>query len=148
MIEVCKQQLQDVPSSSSDDDDEQEVIEIGESHDEIKVLKVNMDTYENEEDDLEEEENDLAEFDAESISDLETLDSASEEKKPTKPKSMDLKSISIAPLEETKLQESTIDYKKLPLPKLRSVVAEKKLAADSSKLKKQDLLKLLGVKTE
>jgi hypothetical protein len=133
-----------ISGDDEEDDEEQEVIEIGQSHDDIKILKVNMDSYEN--DDLEED-NDLEEFDAESISDLETLDSASEEKS-TKSKKMDLKSISIAPLEETKLQESTIDYKKLPLPKLRSVVAEKKLAADPSKLKKQDLLKLLGVKTE
>lgn len=53
----------------------------------------------------------------------------------------DLKSISVN-LEE-KFNE-TIDYKKLPLPKLRSVVSEKGLATDTSKMKKQELLKLLG----
>lgn len=44
------------------------------------------------------------------------------------------------------LEESAIvDYKKLSIGKLRSIVTEKGLAADSSKLKKQEILKLLGV---
>ena len=38
----------------------------------------------------------------------------------------------------------SIDYKKLTLSKLRSIVVEKELVADSSKLKKNELLKLLG----
>jgi hypothetical protein len=38
-----------------------------------------------------------------------------------------------------------IDYKKLSLQKLKSVVVEKGLVSDASKLKKNDLLKLLGV---
>ena len=56
---------------------------------------------------------------------------------------MDLKSINIT-LEETKTEQS-VDYKKMALPKLRSVVSEKGLSSDSSKLKKNELLKLLGV---
>ena len=36
------------------------------------------------------------------------------------------------------------DYKKIPLNKLRDLVCEKGLAKDASKLKKNDLLKLLG----
>ena len=58
-------------------------------------------------------------------------------------KSMDLKSINIT-LEETK-PEQPLDYRKMALPKLRSIVAEKGLSSDSSKLKKNELLKLLGV---
>jgi hypothetical protein len=38
-----------------------------------------------------------------------------------------------------------IDYKKLTLQKLKAIVVEKRLATDTSKLKKPDLLKLLGV---
>lgn len=56
---------------------------------------------------------------------------------------MDLKSINIT-LEETKTEQS-VDYKKMALPKLRSVVSEKGLSSDSSKLKKNELLKLLGI---
>ena len=56
---------------------------------------------------------------------------------------MDLKSINIT-LEETKTEQS-VDYKKMGLPKLRSVVSEKGLSSDSSKLKKNELLKLLGI---
>jgi hypothetical protein len=55
---------------------------------------------------------------------------------------IDLKKISIN-LEEP--HNLTMDYKKLSLTKLRSVVSEKSLSNDASKLKKNELLKLLGV---
>jgi hypothetical protein len=59
------------------------------------------------------------------------------------PSSSDLKTISINLGEET---DESIDYKKLQLAKLRSIVVEKGLTnnSDASKLKKPDLLKLLG----
>ena len=38
-----------------------------------------------------------------------------------------------------------LDYKKLSLNKLRSIVTEKGLVTDASKLKKHELLKLLEV---
>ena len=53
----------------------------------------------------------------------------------------DLKSISITDLEETNKKQ---DYKKMSINKLREVVVEKGIIAEASKLKKQDLLKLLG----
>jgi hypothetical protein len=55
-------------------------------------------------------------------------------------KSSDFKSINVN-LEEP--SKESIDYKKLPLPKLRSIVSEKGLATDTSKMKKQELFKLL-----
>jgi len=54
----------------------------------------------------------------------------------------DLKTININ-LDE--IHADSIDYKKLPLPKLRSIVTDKGLAEDASKLKKQELLKLLEI---
>lgn len=55
----------------------------------------------------------------------------------------DLKTINIT-LEEK--QPDSIDYKKLPLAKLRSIVIEKGIASsDTSKMKKQELLNLLEV---
>lgn len=42
-------------------------------------------------------------------------------------------------------QLDSLDYKKFQLTKLRSIVTEKGLSTDSSKLKKNELLKLLGV---
>ena len=53
----------------------------------------------------------------------------------------DLKSINISTLEEPK---GVLDFKKLSLNKLRSIVSDKGLSTDASKLKKPDLLKLLG----
>jgi len=47
-------------------------------------------------------------------------------------------------LEKSKNIE-VIDYKKLSLNKLKSIVLDKGLATDTSKMKKNDLLKLLGV---
>ena len=59
------------------------------------------------------------------------------------PSTSDLKTISINLGED----EHNIDYKKLQLPKLRSIAIEKGLVAnlDVSKLKKHEILKLLGV---
>lgn len=53
--------------------------------------------------------------------------------------SSELKTIHIN-LEE---QNETLDYKKLPVNKLRSIVIEKSLTTDASKLKRNELLKLL-----
>lgn len=55
----------------------------------------------------------------------------------------DLKTINIS-LEEPTLLEP-VDYKKLPLPKLRTIVAERGLAEDAAKMKKNELLKLLTI---
>jgi len=56
------------------------------------------------------------------------------------------KTISITSLEEDGIRiVETQDYKKMSLPKLKQVAVEKKLVADASKLKKHDILKLLGV---
>jgi hypothetical protein len=60
--------------------------------------------------------------------------------------SSDLKTISINLGEEHQQHEDNIDYKKLQLAKLRSIAVEKGLTnnSDVSKLKKPELLKLLG----
>lgn len=55
-----------------------------------------------------------------------------------------LKSIKILTLEEDIKTTEVIDYKKLSLNKLKSVVLEKGLSQDPSKLKKHELLKLLN----
>jgi hypothetical protein len=58
--------------------------------------------------------------------------------------SLNLKSINIH-LEESKNDFDNIDFKKLSLNRLRKIVSEKNIVTDSSKLKKPELLKLLGV---
>ena len=134
----------------SDYDSDNSVIEIGESND-VKVLKLNI----NNDKDNSDSDDELSEAsldnldDLDDLDDLEDLDDSStssvsiKEEKNDNIKSMDLKSINIT-LEETK-PEQPLDYKKMALPKLRSIVSEKGLSSDSSKLKKNELLKLLGV---
>ena len=134
---------------------ENNVIEIGE-HNDIKILKLNITQQNDDESDNSEEEQKL---DFDDLDDLENLSESSEslsikdepqfeevteinETKYDNIKSMDLKSINIT-LEETK--HESLDYKKMALPKLRSVVTEKGLISDASKLKKNELLKLLGI---
>jgi len=136
------------------DDDVSETDTDTSSHDDIKVLKLNISEEANnddnddidetldldaidENDDLEDLDDNLSELQSEisHISDkeekMENNDNLS---------ALDLKTISIH-LEET--QHDSLDYKKLPLPKLRNIVAEKGLTSDASKLKKNELLKLL-----
>jgi len=54
-----------------------------------------------------------------------------------------MKSIDISSLEESHKDSEIYDYKKMSLNKLRSVVLEKGLVSDSTKLKKNDMLKML-----
>jgi hypothetical protein len=130
------------------DDSDNSVIEIGNSND-VKVLKLNISEQKDDNSESGDEVSleDLDEMDG--LEGLEDLDDSStssvsiKEEKNDNIKSMDLKSINIT-LEETK-PEQPLDYRKMALPKLRSVVAEKGLSSDSSKLKKNELLKLLGV---
>ena len=56
-----------------------------------------------------------------------------------------LKNVAISDLVDTdELHENKSDYKKMSLNKLREVVVSKGIVADSSKLKKNDILKILG----
>jgi hypothetical protein len=144
-----------------EDDDDDYDDDDDESNHEVKVLKIDMNSqnqYENslsgndlELDDLHEE---LDELDDE-LSEVQSLSSKSSKlsdkleetiygKTIQEPLniSADLKTISIN-LEDP--HPDSLDYKKLSLPKLRSIVSEKGLAPDASKLKKNELLKLLGV---
>ena len=127
-----------------------EIIEIGGEHNDIKVFKLNISNINNIDenildnniDDLCAEENDVSDDDI-SIS---SSDDEIEEKNKNEIdiSSLNLKSINISNLEEIK-NSDFIDYRKFTLSKLRSVVVEKELVADSSKLKKNELLKLLGI---
>jgi len=140
----------------------------------VKVLKLNISGEKDETDehyfdiddndvaDLEEDfepiESDTPEFTeitddyAEEVLDLKyELDEPKEEnnlvEKDITTKPSNLKTISIDLGEDNHhSEEFNIDYKKLQLPKLRSIAVEKGLASntDASKLKKPELLKLLG----
>jgi hypothetical protein len=146
--------------SDSDSDSDTEINDIEEladeindeeisTHSNIKVLKLNItnDLFENNEVKEELEDLEVLEVLEDNLSDTQSVDLngellSAEEKNDDNLLTTDFKSININ-LEES--NNETIDYKKLSLTKLRSVVAEKGLSSDSSKLKKQDLLKLLGV---
>ena len=126
--------------NDSDSDDE-----FGDNS-EVKVLKINITNELN--DDVN---NDLNELDLQSEDDLNELTHELEESEGqpitefSNENNFDmtnLKTINIH-LEESK--NDAADYKKLSIQKLRSIVVEKGLAEDTSKLKKHDLFKLLGV---
>jgi len=162
LIEVSDGEEDDDDDEEEDDIDDEDEIEEDEieentdeesddeSEHEVKVLKIDMNLQNLSEDNLSEHNLDLDELDDE-LSEVQSISSESSklsdkleetiiEDKVTEPlniSSSDLKTISI------NLEES-LDYKKLSLPKLRSIVSEKGLSADSSKLKKNELLKLLG----
>jgi hypothetical protein len=145
-------------SDNEDDEDDSESDSDSSSHDDIKVLKLNI-SKEPQNDDNEDIDETLDLDATDEIDDLEDLDdnlsdlhseishiTDSEEKIDNHAEThvnlsaSGLKTISIN-LEET--QSESLDYKKLPLPKLRNIVAEKGLSSDASKLKKNELLKLL-----
>jgi hypothetical protein len=146
--------LDENDSDSDDGDDNMELIENEVESDsdsefgdksEVKVLKINISNEVN---------NDITELDLQSDHDLHELDDNIEEPHTLNNEEeitlsdengfdiSNLKTINIH-LEESK--NDAADYKKLSIQKLRSIVAEKGLAGDTSKLKKHDLFKLLGL---
>jgi hypothetical protein len=168
----------DDDNEDNDDTDleENEVIEIGDN--DIKVLKININNKEsNQDEDNEfniEQIDDLEELgendDESSINDLNDDSSSSddelkeetthsvnleetkhdnnifEEASKLDLSEIDFKKISISGLEKDLNDVETMDYKKFSLNKLKSLVVERGLTKDSSKLKKNELLNLLGVK--
>jgi hypothetical protein len=148
----------DLESLEDDSDTESES-----STDDIKVVKLQVSNEDIVENELHEDANnlefepaeDLAEFEINDelpeISDdyvEEVLDlkyESEEKEEPSMPSASDLKTISIN-LGEEQPHEDNIDYKKLQLAKLRSIVVEKGLTSntEAAKLKKHELLKLLG----
>ena len=164
LIEVSDGEDDEEEDDDDYDDDIDEEIDTDESddesnHDVVKVFKIDMNSqnqYEDslsgnnlELDDLDEE---LDELDDE-LSEVQSLSSKSSKLSNKLEETVygetlqeplnisDLKTISIN-LEDP--HPDSLDYKKLSLPKLRSIVSEKGLATDASKLKKNELLKLLG----
>jgi len=120
----------------------------------VKILNINLNDLDNKDDKFKIHlENDELEEVEEVV-----VESFSFSDNENKINSFDLKTINISSLdnnnhlnEVNKTNESneetnneTIDYKKFPIQKLKSVVSEKGLSTDVSKLKKNDLLKLLG----
>ena len=75
------------------------------------------------------------------IEELENIGFTNEPFTEAKVSLFDLKSINISSLEEE--SKEVLDFKKMSIPKLRSIVIERGLSTEASKLKKGDLLKLL-----
>ena len=118
------------------DEGENRVIEIGEN---IKILTL-LQPIELVSDD----DDDNTECDADDLLDDDDLKSVSS--KDEKEQANDVEEVNIFDLKSIHLEEPAIvDYKKLPVGKLRSIVAEKGIADDISRMKKPDLLKVLGV---
>ena len=157
---------EDSDDEESEDDSDEEESDDDNNHTNIKILTLNMPTPSVEGDDFEEIDDmeDLGGIDeditetnsqssmgsraspknvlemlstraAENSTSVEELDASHINISAT-----DLKTININ-LDE--IHTDSVDYKKLPLPKLRSIVTDKGLVDDASKLKKQELLKLL-----
>jgi hypothetical protein len=149
---------EDLESSNSESDSEEDE---DEDEEDIKIVKLQVSNEDLEDDASYEEANNL-EFDIDEELDTDLVPQITNDyveevlelkydiepepilEESSMPTSSDFKTISIN-LGEENLEES-IDYKKLQLAKLRSIVVEKGLTnnSDASKLKKPELLKLLG----
>lgn len=157
---------EDSDDEESEDDSDEEESDDDNNHTNIKILTLNMPTPSVEGDDFEEIDDmeDLGGID-EDITETNSQSSMGSRASPKNVLEMlstrtaensgaveqldgshinisatDLKTININ-LDE--IHTDSVDYKKLPLPKLRSIVTDKGLVDDASKLKKQELLKLL-----
>jgi hypothetical protein len=129
----------ELDSDSGSDDEKEEM--------EIKTVKLNINSID-EMHDCEIKMDDINSLDdievIEVLNISEIIGSISETISETKSEDITVKTISIS-LESETDKSNNLDYKKMSLDKLRAVVKEKKLCADSSKLKKNELFKLLQV---
>jgi len=107
----------------------------------IKVLKIELDTHLDLKEEGEEEEayksivlNETFDFD--------NLEENKNELSITSNELSDLKQIILEP--DNDETQKKIDYKNLPLHKLKEIVTEKKINVDVKKLKKNEILKILG----
>ena len=155
------------------EDEEESILELSDNHDYIKVLKINLKQNNDYDKSLESNNLELQHLDDDDNNDdnnnnddnhddnnnddnnnEELSNELSEHLKEKLPlvqekeseifniSSTEFKTININ-LEET--EPDLLDFKKQSLQKLRSIVSEKGLASDTSKLKKNELLKLLGI---
>jgi hypothetical protein len=160
----------EVDSDNDSDSDEEDDADEEEDEDDIKIVKIQVSNADLDLEDCQESnlqfdiDEDLAEFDSELEPQPQVTNDYVEEVLELKydlgkeeeseqileenmlPSSSDLKTISINLGEESEKNDDNIDYKKLQLAKLRSIVVEKGLTnnSEASKLKKPELLKLLG----
>jgi len=127
---------EDSDSNESDDEDNNRKIiniDLGMNNNDIVIDSEDINNDSNPEDNFNIEHSGLEDTNLEDIdANLEDIDAS-------------LKSISINDINANLLvNKGKIDYKKMSLNKLREVVVEKGLIVDASKLKKNDLLKMLG----
>jgi hypothetical protein len=130
------------------------------NEDDIKILNINEITHNNikndDDSDDDDDDDDDDEFNMIETFDIEDIDSDDDDDDDKKVNAVPIVEIDdivlksnnekdiFVNLEKSKNIE-VIDYKKLSLNKLKSVVLDKGLATDTSKMKKNDLLKLLGI---
>lgn len=172
LIEVSDDDEENDEDEEDDEDDEydendndNESIHSEQSNNNIKIFKLNisqddsesednldLDETTNLDDDFEQvyEDPDVTDEYVEEVLDLkynELKDDDEHLNEPVILSSSNLKTISINLGDDSNINETNVDYRKLQIPKLRSIVVEKGLASnsDATKLKKPELLKLLGV---
>ena len=157
--------IEEYDDASVDSDDEIVSLEEDENNEvfnEIKVLKINLNSQLNEDniEDIDEDSNNLDFDDLDDLDNKSVSSKSSEyvdetltlqyDKKPNQDINNQSEILDISSSEfktiNINLEEHTenVDYKKFSLPKLRSIVSDKGLSSEASKLKKNDLLKLLG----
>ena len=157
--ESCDDDEESDDDSESDEDEEENVRVINISESLLHSIEENGEIEEipseNNDDmnDSSEDEDDLDEDDKSSVSSQEEskvavvkLDEIMGEPQEFEPESLlDIDATLLKSIHMTFPTSENIDYKKLSLNKLRQIVSDKNLSSDSSKLKKPELLKLLGV---
>ena len=155
VIEISENDIKILKINIKNDDEEDnfnihqidDLEELGENDDESTSSEID----ENEFDDSSSSDEDLKEEhiisnNLDNLEESKDSDIVFEEKPKLDLNEIDFKQISISGLEKDVIDSETMDYKKFSLNKLKSVVVEKGLIKDSSKLKKNELLNLLGVK--
>jgi hypothetical protein len=135
------EELEESEDSESDDEseEEEEDFDLDDEAEEFDLdadaEELDLDAVEDLEDDAADIKNDIKVLKLDNEIEAEEIDISN----------IDLKSIKFDNSLEEKKEQDVSEYKKLPVNKLKSIAIEKGLIDESSKLKKTEILKLLGV---
>ena len=148
-------EVSDDEDEDESDDEEEELEELEESEDSESDDESEEEEDFDLDDEAEEFDLDAEELDLDAVEDLDAADIKNDikvlkldtesEAEEIDISNIDLKSIKFDNSLEEKKEPDVSEYKKLPVNKLKSIAIEKGLIDESSKLKKTEILKLLGV---
>lgn len=144
LMTIDENEIEELEDDENDDEDEDDGEEASENGDELEMLSLNDSIKDDSSLEAEETPLEMLPVSEDKIEESIVDDEIQEQEQEIQKTDLSLlKTINISLEESAETKHDDTDYKKMSLNKLRTVVVDKGLVTDASKLKKHELLKLL-----